>query len=51
MYYVRIINFIFRYLGNFLSETLISYFSYHKTIVSFLEYYANDDESEQNLLD
>ena len=47
---VRIINFVFRYLGNFQSKAFISYFSYYKPIVSFLEYDTNDDESEQNLL-
>ena len=28
---------------------LISYFSYHKPIISCLKYDINDDESEQNL--
>ena len=46
---VRIINFIFRYLGNFQTKVIISYFGNHKPIVSFLEYDTNDDESEQNL--
>lgn len=39
----------FRYLPNFQSKVFISYFSYHKPIVSFLEYDTNDDQSEQNL--
>ena len=30
--------FFFRYLGKFQSKVFISYFSYHKPIVSFLEY-------------
>ena len=46
---VCIINFIFRYLGNFQSKVFISYFSYHKPIISFSEYDKNDDESEEDL--
>ena len=38
---VRIINFIFRYLGNFQSKVFISYFNYHKPIVSILENASN----------
>ena len=45
----RLTQFFFRYLGNFQSKVFISYFSYHKPIVSFLENDTNDDESEQNL--
>ena len=41
--------FFFRYLGNFQSKVFISYFSYKKPIVSFLEYGINDDASEENL--
>ena len=39
----------FRYLLNFQSKVFISYFSYHKPIVLFLEYDTNDYESEPNL--
>jgi hypothetical protein len=35
--------------GNFGSKVFISYFSYHKPIVSFLEYDTNANESEQYL--
>ena len=42
-------NFIFSDLGNFQSKVFISYFSYHKPIVSFLEYDTIDHESEENL--
>ena len=44
----RLTQFFSRYLGNFQSKVFISYFSYHKPIVSFLEYDTNDDRSEQN---
>ena len=44
---VRIINFIFRYSRNFQSKVFISYFSYYKPVVSFLDY----DDSEQILPD
>ena len=39
----------FLYLGNFQSKVSIWYFSYYKSIASFLEYDTNDVESEQNL--
>ena len=49
VYKLRIINFIFSYFGNVQSKVFNSYFSYHKPIVSFLEYDTNDDEADQNL--
>ena len=48
-YFLFYFIFFFRYSGIFQSKVLISYFCYHKPIVSFIEYNTNDDESEENL--
>jgi hypothetical protein len=49
----QLMEFFFRYLENtFHSKILISYFSYHKPIVPFLEYDDTDEgHLEQNSLE